>query len=186
MRMRRTCWRRSWPRRGRPCRSAMKRSTPRTMPPSWNARPVQRHFAGWNQRVRIQLRGSPHAWAFRVKAILYEVARDEIALRQLTLQWFSRSALLAVLKEAARRGLKVLITSDHGSIHCNTPATVFAKRDATPHLRYKFGEDLRSENREQALVFPREDALKLPRRGMGAHTLLATGDCFFVYPTQVA
>src|SRR5208283_814212 len=36
-------------------------------------------------------------------AILYEVARDEIALRQLTVQWFQRSALLAILKEAARR-----------------------------------------------------------------------------------
>ncbi len=118
-------------------------------------------------------------------AILYEVARDEIALRQLTHQWFLRSPLLAVLKEAARRGLKVLLTSDHGSIHCNSPATVFAKRDATPHLRYKFGEDLRAEHPEQALLFRREDALKLPRRGLGANTLLATGDCFFVYPTKL-
>ncbi len=118
-------------------------------------------------------------------AILYEVARDEIALRQLTHQWFLRSPLLTVLREAARRGLKVLLTSDHGSIHCNTPATVFAKRDATPHLRYKFGEDLRAENPGQALLFRHEEGLKLPRRGMGAHTLLATGDCFFVYPTKL-
>ena len=118
-------------------------------------------------------------------AILYEVARDEVALRQLTQQWFLRSPLLAVLKEAARRGLKVLITSDHGSIHCNTPVTVFAKRDATQHLRYKFGEDLRAENPEQALLFRREDALKLPRRGLGGNTLLATGDGFFVYPTKL-
>ena len=118
-------------------------------------------------------------------AILYEVARDEIALRQLTRQWFSRSPLLAVLREAARRGLTVLITSDHGSIHCNTPATVYAKRDATQHLRYKFGEDLRAENQDFALLFRREEALKLPQRGLGAHTLLATGDCFFVYPTKL-
>ncbi|MHB1862173.1 MAG: T9SS response regulator signal transducer PorX [Gemmatimonadaceae bacterium] len=118
-------------------------------------------------------------------AILYEVARDEVALRQLTHQWFQRSPLLTVLKEAARRGLKVLITSDHGSIHCHTPVTVFAKRDATPHLRYKFGEDLRAEHPDQALLFRREEALKLPRRGMGAHTLLASGDGFFVYPTKL-
>lgn len=118
-------------------------------------------------------------------AILYEVARDEIALRQLTHQWFLRSPLFTVLKEAARRGLKVLLTSDHGSIHCNSPATVFAKRDATPHLRYKLGEDLRAENPGQALLFRREEMLKLPRRGLGAHTLLATGDSFFVYPTKL-
>ena len=62
-----------------------------------------------------------------------------------------------MLKEAARRKISVLLTSDHGSIHCKTPATVFAKRDATANLRYKFGEDLRAERPEQALLFPNED-----------------------------
>jgi hypothetical protein len=118
-------------------------------------------------------------------AILYEVARDEIALRQITRQWFERSALRSVLKEAARKKVKVLLTSDHGSIHCNTPATVFAKRDATANLRYKFGEDLRAERSEYALSFPREEELRLPRRGLGANTLLAAGDTFFVYPTKL-
>ncbi len=121
-------------------------------------------------------------------AILYEVARDEIALRQLTLQWFNRSPLLAVLREAARKLVPVLITSDHGSIHCNTPATVHAKRDATQNLRYKFGADLRAENDEQALLFTNPDDLRLPPHAAavgGGNTLLATGDCFFVYPTKL-
>ncbi|HEX6964927.1 MAG TPA: response regulator [Gemmatimonadaceae bacterium] len=118
-------------------------------------------------------------------AILYEVARDEIALRQITRQWFERSVLFTLLKDAARRGIPVLVTSDHGSIHCQTPATVFAKRDATANLRYKFGEDLRAERPEQALLFPDADALRLPRRGLGANTLLAAGDSFFVYPTKL-
>src|SRR5690606_26884743 len=61
-------------------------------------------------------------------AILFEVARDEIALRALTKQWFERSALFGLLEEAARRGITVVLTSDHGSLHCNTPATVFARR----------------------------------------------------------
>lgn len=118
-------------------------------------------------------------------AILYEVARDEIALRQLTLQWFQRSALQSLLREAARKKVTVLLTSDHGSIHCTTPATVFAKRDATQNLRYKFGEDLRAERPEHALQFVREDSLRLPRRGLGANTLLAVGNTFFVYPTKL-
>jgi CheY-like chemotaxis protein len=118
-------------------------------------------------------------------AILFEVARDEMALRQISRQWFERSALFGLLKEAARRRIPVLVTSDHGSIHCLTPATVFAKRDATANLRYKFGEDLRAERPEYALSFPREDELRLPRRGLGANTLLAAGDTFFVYPTKL-
>ena len=117
--------------------------------------------------------------------ILYEVARDEIALRQITRQWFQRSALFSVLKEASRRKISVLLTTDHGSIHCNTPATVYAKRDASSNLRYKFGEDLRAERPEQALLVPNEETLRLPRRGPGSNTLLATNDCFFVYPTKL-
>jgi hypothetical protein len=117
--------------------------------------------------------------------ILYEVARDEIALRRLTRQWFERSALLALLREASARKVSVLLTTDHGSIHCNTPATVFAKRDASANLRYKFGEDLRAESADQALLFPNPDTLKLPQRGHNVNTLLARNDCFFVYPTKL-
>ncbi|MCE2903210.1 MAG: response regulator [Gemmatimonadetes bacterium] len=117
--------------------------------------------------------------------ILYEVARDEIALRALTKQWFERSALLALLTEASRRKVSVVVTSDHGALHCNTPATVFAKRDATANLRYKFGEDIRAERAEQALLFSDPDALRLPHRGPGCNTLLAAGDTFFVYPTRL-
>src|SRR5213075_1053681 len=85
-------------------------------------------------------------------AILYEVARDADALRGLTRTWFERSPVLAALQEAERRHVPVLLTTDHGSIHCETPATVYAKRDATSNLRYKFGEDLRAEDPEAALM----------------------------------
>jgi DNA-binding response OmpR family regulator len=117
--------------------------------------------------------------------ILYEVARDEIALRQITRQWFQRSVLQSLLREAARRKLSVLLTTDHGSIHCNTPATVFARRDATSNLRYKFGEDIRPERFDQALLFPKEEMLRLPKHTPKTHALLASGDCFFVYPTKL-
>ena len=62
---------------------------------------------------------------------------------------------------------------------------MFARRDATANLRYKFGEDLRAERPEQALLFTNEDLLRLPRRGLGSNTLLAAADCFFVYPTKL-
>lgn len=117
--------------------------------------------------------------------ILFEVARDEIALRALTKQWFQHSSLFSLLREASRRKISVVITSDHGALHCNTPATVFAKRDTTANLRYKFGEDLRAERPEHALLFTNPDDLRLPHRGPGTNTLLAAGDTFFVYPTKL-
>ncbi len=118
-------------------------------------------------------------------AILFEVARDAAAMRSLTRTWFEDSALLRALKEAERRSVPVLLTTDHGSIHCNTPATVFAKRDATANLRYKFGEDLRAERPETSLLVSDLPAWGLPRMRMGVRLLLATGDHFFVYPTKL-
>lgn len=118
-------------------------------------------------------------------AILYEVARDASALRNLTRTWFRTSALYHSLREAERRKVSVLLTTDHGSIHCHTPATVFAKRDATANLRYKFGEDLRAEKGSAGILIKDLPEWGLPARGLGARLLLATGDQFFVYPTKL-
>ncbi len=118
-------------------------------------------------------------------AILYEVARDDAALRGLTRTWFERSPVLAALQEAERRGVTVLLTTDHGAIHCDTPATVYAKRDASSNLRYKFGEDLRAEDPEAAITVADLKAFGLPAMGLGVRMLVATGDRFFVYPTKL-
>jgi hypothetical protein len=118
-------------------------------------------------------------------AILYEVARDEAALRALTCAWFERSPLKAALLEAERRRVPVVLTSDHGSIHCQSPATVFAKRDATSNLRFKFGEDLRAEDADAAILVEDLESYGLPRRGLGVRALLAVDDRFFVYPTKL-
>lgn len=118
-------------------------------------------------------------------AILYEVARDAAALRNVTAAWFEDSALFRSLREAERRGVPVLLTTDHGSIHCNSPATVFAKRDATTNLRYKFGEDVRAERDETAVLVQDLAAWGLPTMPLGVRLLMATGDHFFVYPTKL-
>ena len=117
--------------------------------------------------------------------ILMEVARDEAAMRALTAAWYERSALKTALQEAERRRVPVVLTSDHGSLPCHTPATVFAKRDATANLRFKFGEDLRAEEAGAAICIDDPTTYGLPRRGLGVRCLLALEDRFFVYPTRL-
>jgi len=117
--------------------------------------------------------------------LVREVARDAAALRALTRTWFERSAALATLKLAARSGVPVLLTTDHGSIHCNRPATVYAKRDATANLRYKFGSDLRVENPTVVHSVSNPDDLRLPPGRMQTNYLLCREDYFFVYPTKL-
>lgn len=117
--------------------------------------------------------------------VLWEVARDKEALRALTRQWFERSEALAAIREALRQGVPVLLTTDHGSIHCHRPATVFAKRDTTQNLRYKFGDDLRAEDPSLAFSTNDERTLRFPQGRAATNYLLAMEDVFFVYPTKL-
>ncbi|HEY0093943.1 MAG TPA: PglZ domain-containing protein, partial [Archangium sp.] len=117
--------------------------------------------------------------------VLLEVARDKEALRALTRQWFERSEALMAIREALRMGVPVLVTTDHGSIHCHRPATVFAKRDTTQNLRYKFGADLRAEDSTSAMTIRDERALRFPPGKATTNYLIALEDVFFVYPTKL-
>jgi hypothetical protein len=117
--------------------------------------------------------------------ILMEVAKDELALRDLTRSWFERSTLFAVLKEAAAQGHHVLFTTDHGSILCQRPTTVFARKDATANLRYKFGGDLRAEDPGSVFATNDQNDLGFPPGKLGTAYLLAMEDYFFVYPTKL-
>jgi CheY-like chemotaxis protein len=118
-------------------------------------------------------------------AVLWEVARDKEALRALTRQWFERSEALAAIREALRQDVPVLVTTDHGSIHCHRPATVYARRDTTANLRYKFGADLRAQDPALALSTGDERVLGFPPGRAAVNYLIALEDVFFVYPTKL-
>lgn len=117
--------------------------------------------------------------------LLWEVARDAAALRSLSLAWFERSAALEALREAARRGTRVLLTTDHGSVHCNRPVVTYARSDATANLRYKFGRNLRVEDPSAVLSTSDPDDLRLPPRGFQSNYVLCRDDYYFVYPTKL-
>ena len=114
-----------------------------------------------------------------------EVARDESALRDLTRSWFERSTALEVLKGAASGGHRVILTTDHGSILCHNSATVYARRDTTSNLRYKFGQDLKAKIEATSFNTLNEKDLRLPRGRLGMSYLVALEDYFFVYPTKL-
>jgi CheY-like chemotaxis protein len=118
-------------------------------------------------------------------SLLMEVARDVPGLRALTRQWFERSAALRILRDAAAEGVTVILTTDHGSILCERPVTVFARRDATSNLRYKFGQDLRAEQPQAVLAVNDESELRFPAGRLSTNYLVALEDYFFVYPTKL-
>ncbi|HUF89230.1 MAG TPA: response regulator [Gemmatimonadota bacterium] len=117
--------------------------------------------------------------------ILLEIAPDPEAFRSLTRSWFLHSALYELLRQAARQGVRVVLTSDHGSVHCLRPATVYARKDASQNLRYKFGNNIRAENEETALREVDLATIGLPDLGTNVAALIAVEDYYFVYPTKL-
>jgi CheY-like chemotaxis protein len=116
--------------------------------------------------------------------ILKEIAPDESAYRSLTNSWFIHSYLFNVLKSIAQiKNSKVIITTDHGSIRCLRGAKVLGDREASTNLRFKFGRNLRAENKHAVFVKNSED-YKLPKVGVTINYIIAKEDYYFVYPTD--
>jgi CheY-like chemotaxis protein len=117
--------------------------------------------------------------------LVFEMARDAEALRRLTTTWYEGSDLRKALRIIRARRARAVLTTDHGSVHCHRPTTVYAKRDATSSLRYKYGDDLRAQTPETVLAVDKGASLRLPSGGLKTNYLIACEDYFFVYPTKL-
>ncbi|MBN2103959.1 bifunctional response regulator/alkaline phosphatase family protein [bacterium] len=115
--------------------------------------------------------------------ILREIVPDESAFRSLTRTWFEHSALFQILKASARAGVKVVLTSDHGSIRCMRGSTVHADKETSTNVRYKYGRAIRGEQKH-CIEVKDPGKFKLPARGINTNYLIALEDYYFVYPTN--
>ncbi|HEY9165445.1 MAG TPA: bifunctional response regulator/alkaline phosphatase family protein [Candidatus Kryptonia bacterium] len=115
--------------------------------------------------------------------ILKEIAPDESAYRSLTKSWFQHSYLLDLFKALAETNATVVVTTDHGSVRSLRGSKVLGDREASTNLRYKFGRNLKCDDRQAIFVKNPEDYM-LPRRGVTINYIIAKEDFYFVYPTE--
>jgi DNA-binding response OmpR family regulator len=115
--------------------------------------------------------------------VLKELASDETAYRSITRSWFDHSPLFTALKKIAEKKVKVIITTDHGTIRVNSPSKVIADRNATTNLRYKSGKNLQF-NKKDVLEVKSPEAAGLPRNNVSSSYIFAKGDSFFAYPNN--
>lgn len=117
-------------------------------------------------------------------AILKEIAPDESAYRSLTRSWFRHSSFFGMLKTLAKiKNIKILITTDHGAIRCMRGVKVIGDKDTSTCLRYKFGKNVKAEQRHAMQVKDPEEYM-LPRHGITVNNIIAKEDYYFVYPTD--
>lgn len=115
--------------------------------------------------------------------VIKELASDDKAYRSLTNSWFMNSPLLEMIKKAQHLGLKLIITTDHGTINSKVPSKVIGDKNISSNLRYKTGRSLTYEEKEvYAVKDPKE--LLLPSIHMSSSFIFAKEDFFFAYPNN--
>lgn len=116
--------------------------------------------------------------------ILKEIAPDESAYRSLTNSWFKHSSLYGMFQAlATRKDVKIIVTTDHGSVRCMRGSKVIGDKEASTNLRYKFGRNLKSDDKQSIFLKNPKD-FKLPQRGVTTNYIVAKEDYYFVYPTE--
>ena len=115
--------------------------------------------------------------------IIRELAEDEAAYRSITVSWIEHSPLLEIIKKIAEAGIRLMITSDHGTIKVTNPVRIVGEKSTNSNLRYKVGRGLNYNKKEVFSVQNPQEAF-LPKLKMSSEFVFAKGQDFFVYPNN--
>ncbi|MFC2152696.1 PglZ domain-containing protein [Bacteroidota bacterium] len=115
--------------------------------------------------------------------MIRELANDEPAYRSLTVSWFKHSPLFALIKELQVQNVKIVITTDHGTVRVQNPVKVIGDKNTSTNLRYKNGRNLNYNPKE---VFEIRDPQKvhLPKTNLSTSYIFALNDDFLAYPNN--
>lgn len=115
--------------------------------------------------------------------VIKELAEDESAYRSITLSWFEHSPLKEIMNNLAEEDVKVIITTDHGSVKVDSPVKVVGDRDTNTNLRYKIGRNLKF-NKKDAFGVHNPADIFLPRHALSSSFAFCRKNDFFAYPNN--
>jgi hypothetical protein len=87
------------------------------------------------------------------------------------------------MKEIAKTGAKVILTTDHGTIKVNNAIKVVGPKETNTNLRYKIGKNLNYKEKEVFEVKNPDDAY-LPKDNISDVYVFSRNNDFFVYPNN--
>ena len=115
--------------------------------------------------------------------MIKELASDDKAYRSLTVSWFKNSPLIEIIQKAQKMGLKLIITTDHGTINTIRPSKVVGDKNISSNLRYKTGRSL-SYNEKEVYEVKNPKDIFLPTLNISSSFIFAKEDYFFAYPNN--
>ncbi len=115
--------------------------------------------------------------------VIRELAENESAYRGITKSWFEHSPLFDIIKQLAAKKIKVVITTDHGTVHVKEPTKILGDKNVNNNLRYKQGKALEYSAKEVFEIKNPSDAF-LPKQHPSTRFVFAREDRFFAYPNN--
>jgi DNA-binding response OmpR family regulator len=115
--------------------------------------------------------------------MIRELAQNEAAYRSLTRSWFQHSTTLELFKQIANKGIKIILTTDHGTIRVDNPVKIIGDKNTNTNLRYKIGKNMNYNYKE---LYEIRDPAKagLPSPNLSTKYIFALNESFFAYPNN--
>jgi DNA-binding response OmpR family regulator len=115
--------------------------------------------------------------------VVKELVNDEASYRSITLSWFQHSSLIDIIREAAENNMKIVISTDHGTIRVANPVKILGDKRTSSNLRYKLGRNL-NYNPKEVFEVRKPSELHLPGINLTSTYVFAYNYDFFVYPNN--
>ena len=112
--------------------------------------------------------------------VIRDLAGEEPAYRSLTRSWFLHSTLFDLLNSLATHQVRVVFSTDHGTIRVQNPVKITGDRKTSANLRYKMGRNLDYDPRKVFEVKNPEKVM-LPKMNISSRYIFALNKDYLVY-----
>jgi hypothetical protein len=110
-----------------------------------------------------------------------ELTNSESAYRSLFASWFRHSHLLDLIRILSKDKIKIILTTDHGSIRVDNAIKVIGDSRTSSNLRYKTGKNL-DYNPRDVFEIKEPEEVHLPKANLSSKYIFATEYDYMVYP----
>ncbi len=113
--------------------------------------------------------------------IVSEMIRDDKTYRSITKHWFENSYLMEIVRKAAAEGIKIVLTTDHGTIYVKEPTKVVGDKESSTNLRYKLGRQLQYDPKD-VFAIDQPEKFFLPKVNISSKYIFAKENLFLTFP----
>lgn len=115
--------------------------------------------------------------------MIRELANSEAAYRSLTESWYKHSAISELIDFLSDQNVKIIITTDHGTIRVENPVKVIGDKNTNTNLRYKVGKNLNYDPKH-VFEIKNPDKHGLPSPNVSSTYIFVSGNDYFAYPNN--